>query len=129
MFVALFWGDVRPDWRNDAYGAIGLRMFQRASEMPGFVALHRLDVPDGRELAIAYFETEEAMTAWYNHPDHRVVETLGHREILQDFTIEILEMRRSYTKATSTFAATPEEERAADQLAADPFAVGTAAND
>ncbi|WP_326835519.1 hypothetical protein VSH64_11425 [Amycolatopsis rhabdoformis] len=53
-------------------------MFQRASEMPGFVALHRFDVPDGREL---------------------------------------LEMTRSYTKASSTFQASPADDHAADELA------------
>jgi hypothetical protein len=58
------------------------------------------------------------MAAWYNHPEHRIVETLGRREILDDYTIEILEMTRSYTKATSTFTPTEAEERAADELAA-----------
>jgi heme-degrading monooxygenase HmoA len=118
MFVALFWGKVCPEWQNDEYAAIGARMFERASSMPGFVALHKLDVPDGRELAIAYFETEEQMLAWYNDPEHRAVETLGRRAILDDYTIEILEMTRSYTKASSTFVATAADERAADDLAA-----------
>lgn len=118
MHVALFWGKVRSEWQNDTYASMGLKMFEAASSMPGFVALHRLEVPDGRELAIAYFESEEAMAAWYDHPEHRVVETLGRREILEDYTIEILEMTRSYTKASSTFTATADEERAADELAA-----------
>ncbi|MGQ4599307.1 antibiotic biosynthesis monooxygenase family protein [Nocardia sp. R6R-6] len=118
MYVALFWGKVRPEWQNAEYAAIGARMFERASSMPGFVALHKFDVPDGRELAIAYFETEEHMAAWYNDPEHRAVETLGRSEILEDYTIEILEMTRSYTKKSSTFAATPEDEAAADALVA-----------
>lgn len=118
MYVALFWGKVRPEWQNDEYNAIGMRMFEKASSMPGFVALHKLAVPDGRELAIAYFETEEQMRAWYDDPEHRAVETLGRREILDDYTIEILEMTRSYTKETSTFQATPDDERAADELVA-----------
>ena len=118
MHVALFWAKVRSEWQNEAYASIGLKMFETAVSMPGFVALHKFDVPDGRELAIAYFESEEAMAAWYDHPDHRVVQTLGRREILEDYTIEILEMTRSYTKATSTFVATGHEEQAADELAA-----------
>ncbi|MEW2506525.1 MULTISPECIES: hypothetical protein [unclassified Amycolatopsis] len=116
MYVALFWGKVCPEWQNDEYATIGARMFERASSMPGFVSLHKFDVPDGRELAIAYFETEEHMRAWYNDPEHRAVEALGHREILDDYTIEILQMTRSYTKSTSTFAATTEETCAADAL-------------
>ncbi len=122
MYVALFWGSVRPEWQNDHYAELGLRMFECASQSPGFVALHRLEVPDGRELAIAYFETKEAMEAWYNHPEHRAVETIGRRDILDDYTIEILEMVRSYTKTSSTFQATQAEIEAADRLAADPRA-------
>ncbi|MGQ4616979.1 antibiotic biosynthesis monooxygenase family protein [Nocardia sp. R7R-8] len=116
MHVALFWGKVNPKWQNEEYAAIGARMFECASSMPGFVALHRFDVPDGRELAIAYFETEEQMLNWYNHPEHRAVEVLGRREILDDYTIEILEMTRSYTKASSIFQASADDERAAEQL-------------
>ncbi|WP_239155123.1 antibiotic biosynthesis monooxygenase [Amycolatopsis sp. FDAARGOS 1241] len=118
MYVALFWGKVRPEWQNDDYAAIGGRMFERASAMPGFVALHKLDVPDGRELAVAYFETEEQMRAWYDDPEHRAVETLGHREILEDYTIEVLELKRAYTKASSTFEPTAADERAADEIVA-----------
>ena len=118
MHVALFWGKVRPEWQNSEYAAIGARMFERAASMPGFVALHKFDVPDGRELAIAYFETEEQMTAWYHDPEHRAVETLGRREILDDYTIEILEMTRSYTKRSSTFHPMPDDEAAADELVA-----------
>lgn len=125
MYVALFWGKVRPEWQDERYAALGLRMFQRVSESPGFVALHRLEVPDGRELAIAYFETKEAMEAWYNHPEHRAVETIGRRDILEDYTIEVLEMVRSYTKESSVFEASPAEIEAADKLAADPQAIIT----
>lgn len=118
MYVALFWGKIFPKWQNDEYAAIGVRMFERASSMPGFVALHKLEVQDGRELAVAHFQTEEQMLAWYNDPEHRAVETLGRHEILDDYTIEILEMTRSYTKVSSTLEPATDYERAADDLLA-----------
>ena len=86
--------------------------------MPGFVALRKLDVAEGEELAVAYFETEEAMKNWYNDSQHRAVEVLGRREILTDYTIEILEMKRTYSMQTSTFVASIEDDRAADALLA-----------
>jgi heme-degrading monooxygenase HmoA len=97
-------------------------MFQIASKMPGFVALHRFDTPDGGELAIAYFDTEEHMKAWYAQPEHRALQTLARREILDDYNIEIAQITRSYTKATSHFKATESEMRGADLLAANPDA-------
>ena len=88
MYVALFWGKVRPEWQNEEYVSIGMRMFERASSMPGFVALHKFDVPDGRELAIAYFENAEAMESWYREPEHRAVQVAARQQILEDYTIE-----------------------------------------
>ncbi|WP_329222840.1 hypothetical protein OG352_36680 [Streptomyces sp. NBC_01485] len=116
MYVAMFWAKVRPEWQNEKYASIGMRMFERASSMPGFVALHKFDVPDGRELAIAYFETAEAMDAWYHDPEHRAVQVVGREQILEDYTIEILEMTRSYTKSSSRFTTTDEERHAAELL-------------
>lgn len=119
MYVALFWGTVAPEWRTDEYQSIGLMMFERVQKAPGFIALHKLDVEgDGKELAVAYFESREAMRAWYHDEEHRVVEVLGHREILMDYKIEILELMHSYTKDSSTFVPTEAENLAADRLLA-----------
>jgi heme-degrading monooxygenase HmoA len=103
MYVALFYGNVNPEFDRDEYAAIGMRMYELASQMPGFVALHKVDLPDGRELAIAYFETEEQMKAWYNHPEHRQVQIRARESILDDYLIEVCEIKRAYTKETSYF--------------------------
>ena len=105
MYVALFYGRVNSNHDADEYAMMGQRMAELASKMPGFVALHKVNVPDGRELAIAYFETEAQMQDWYLHPEHRKVQELGRESILDDYLIEICEIKRCYTKATSHFRA------------------------
>lgn len=79
MYVAMFYAKVNPEFDPAEYESIGMRMYELASEMPGFVALHKVDLPDGRELAIAYFETEQQMRAWYKHPEHRRVQTRARK--------------------------------------------------
>jgi heme-degrading monooxygenase HmoA len=103
VYVALFYGQVNPGFDPDEYAAIGKRMYELAAQMPGFVALHKVNLPDGRELAIAYFETEEQMTAWYNHPEHRQVQLRARESILDDYLIEVCEIKRAYSKETSHF--------------------------
>lgn len=93
-------------------------MHKRVSQSPGLISIHQFEVPDGRQLALAYFETEEAIVAWHNHPEHRVVEALGRQSVLDDYSIEIFELKRSYTKESSTFVANEKEKLAADKLAA-----------
>lgn len=121
MIAALFWGKVNKAWQNEQYQKLGLRMFERAKEMPGFVSLLKFDAPDG-EFAIAYFETEEHLKAWYHHPEHRALQALARREILDDYWIEIAHVTRRYTKASSNFTATQIEEQRADALAINPEA-------
>ena len=101
MYVALFYGQVNPNHDAVEYEALGLRMYELALAMPGFVDFRQAPLADGRELAIAYFETEEAMKAWYDHPEHRQAQIKGRESILDDYLIEVCEVKRSYTKATS----------------------------
>lgn len=103
MYVAMFYAKINPEFDPAEYASIGMRMYELASQMPGFVALHKLELPDGRELAIAYFETEEQMQAWYSHPEHRKVQARARESILDDYLIEVCEVKRAYTKATSYF--------------------------
>lgn len=122
MIAAMFWGKVNKAWQNEHYQKLGLRMFEGVNEMPGFVKLLKFDAPPDGEFAIAYFDTEEHLMAWYHHPEHRAVQALGRREILDDYWIEIAHVTRRYTKASSNFTATQIEEQRADALAIDPKA-------
>ena len=103
MYVALFYSQVNPNHDAVEYEALGLRMYELASQMPGFVDFKQANLQDGRELAIAYFETEEDMKAWYNHPEHREAQIAGRESILDDYLIEVCEIKRSYTKSSSYF--------------------------
>ncbi len=103
MYVALFYGRLNPSHNAAEYAEMGQRMAELASGMPGFVELHKVDLPDGRELAIAYFETEAHMQAWYHHPEHRIAQRAGRERILDDYLIEVCEIKRSYSKASSNF--------------------------
>ena len=103
MYVALFYGQVNPNHDALEYEALGLRMYELASKMPGFVDFKQANLPDSCELAIAYFETEEDMQAWYDHPEHRKAQIAGRESILDDYLIEVCEIKRSYTKSSSYF--------------------------
>jgi heme-degrading monooxygenase HmoA len=118
VYVALFWLRINAEWQDDRYMQLAEWMRKAVSASPGLIRIEQLMVPDGRQLALAYFESEEAIIAWHNHSEHRIVETLGRKSALDDYTIEIFELKRSYTKESSTFVATEKEQRAADKLAA-----------
>ena len=79
------------------------RMYQAVSGVPGFIRVEQMSAPDGRDLAIAYFESEEAIRSWYFHPEHRTVQQAARDGIFDDYTMEICEMVRTYTKRTSRY--------------------------
>ena len=118
MYVALFWLRINVEWQDDRYMQLVEWMRKAVDASPGLIRIEQLAVPDGRQLALAYFDSEEAIIAWHNHSEHRIVEALGRQSALDDYTIEIFELKRSYTKESSTFVATEKEQRAADKLAA-----------
>ncbi len=113
MYVALFYARLKPEHDRAVYAALGQRMAELAAGMPGFVDLHKVDLADGRELAIAYFDSEEHMQAWYLHPEHREAQRAGRDTFLDDYLIEVCEVKRAYTKASSHFDNDPNDTRGA----------------
>lgn len=102
MHVVLFYSTTDPDY-SDEWMATAGRMMEILGRMDGFIDVHYSKLPDGRDLAIAYFESEQAIAQWANEPEHRQAMRAGRDYIFKDYLIQVCEVTRSYTKATSSF--------------------------
>ena len=58
----------------------GHRMMDLVKTMPGFVSFKGCTTDDGETFAMATFESEEALGAWRNHPEHRATQRRGYEE-------------------------------------------------
>ena len=50
---------------------------------------------DGQVIALARFESEEAVTAWKTHADHQTAHVRGVDELYRSYRVEVYELVRS----------------------------------
>ncbi len=96
MVTVVFRSRVRPDVDVAALEAMGARMYELGSAMPGFVSYKDFAAEDGETLTLVEFETEEQLLAWRNHPEHVEVQARGRNELFSEYSITVSDVRRSY---------------------------------
>lgn len=96
MFDVLFHIHTRPGVDAAAYEAEFVHMVELVSQIPGFVSIDGFAGADGSELAVARFETEEAIRMWRDQPDHVQTRERGRREFFAAYDITIAEEKHHY---------------------------------
>jgi len=95
--IVLFRIQTRPDLDAAAYEDAFEEMLALVAEIPGFVGLEAFTGEDGSELAVARFETDEALAAWRVLPAHRRMQERGRSEFFATYTITVTDLDREYS--------------------------------
>ena len=77
MVVTVFRSRLRDGVDMAALEALGARMYELASAMPGFVSYKDFAAQDGELLTLIEFESMDTLTAWRDQPEHRVAQQRG----------------------------------------------------
>lgn len=96
MIVLLFKSQLRTDIDAQDYQATRARMMDLVGKIPGFVSYKTFRADDGETLAIAKFNSEDALEAWRNHPEHVAVQRRGHEEFYESYWIQVCRTARDY---------------------------------
>ena len=96
MVVTVFRIHLRPGIDLAALEALGLRMYELASAMPGFVSYKDFTATDGENVSIVEFEDEASLLAWRQHPQHVEAQRRGREEFFADFHIQVCSPLRDY---------------------------------
>ena len=96
MVIVLFRARLREGVDLAEYEKTFARMLELASAMPGFVGIDGYSAPDGSELAIVRFESEEAVEEWKNHPEHVHTQQRGRAEFFASYHITVATQIREY---------------------------------
>lgn len=80
--------------------------YQRASaelrellrDVAGLHSVERFEstATPGKYVTIAYFDSEEAVAAWRNRPEHRKAQALGRGRFFTDYRLVMAEVVRDY---------------------------------
>jgi len=97
MVVVLFHIKTRPDIDQDEYQRTFERMMELVSAMPGFQGLDGFAGEDGSELAVARFDSDEAVRAWKAQPEHVRTQERGRTEFFDTYEITVAEVSRQYS--------------------------------
>ena len=67
-----------------------------AEGMPGFVSFKTFRAEDGERVSVIEFESEEALRAWREDPEHRKAQELGRVAFYAEFQIQVCSVIRQY---------------------------------
>ncbi len=79
-----------------AHYEMAARMGTLAEQMLGFISFKTFTAEDGERVSVIEFESEDALRAWREHPEHRQAQQLGRRAFYVDFQIQVCSMIRQY---------------------------------
>jgi heme-degrading monooxygenase HmoA len=96
MVIVVFRSRLRPDADLAALEAVGTRMYELGTQMPGFVDYKEFAAEDGETLTLVEFETEAQLLAWRNHPEHLETQARARAEFFSEYAITVTEARRAY---------------------------------
>lgn len=94
MFAVIF--RAKPGIQDDEYGKTVTKMRELAFEKYGcldFVAVTEGD----QEIAISYWESEEAIKNWKSDPEHALAQGIGRSKWYESYSVQVVEIKREYT--------------------------------
>ena len=102
MVIALFEFRLRADIDVDEWERTFERMATLASGMPGLISIDPYAALDGRRLAVVRFESDEALQAWKNHPEHLQAQARGREAFFDDYRVTVVSsVLREYASEAS----------------------------
>jgi heme-degrading monooxygenase HmoA len=93
MVVVVFRSRLREDAGPD-YGPMAARMFELARAMPGYRSFKSYTAPDGERLSLIEFDSDAAVRAWREHPEHREAQRRGRADFYAEYRLQTCELLR-----------------------------------
>lgn len=94
--VVLFRIHPRGDIDAGAYQQTFERMLELVQEVPGFRGIEGFAAEDGTELAVAWFDSDQAIAEWQQQPEHLAAQERARREFFTSYDITIADVARQY---------------------------------
>lgn len=90
--VAIFSGALRDDADLEEYGRRSEHLYGIVTSLPGFVSARVITYADGQNGLVVRFESEEALRAWRDHPEHVAAKAWGKAEAIAAYDVAICQV-------------------------------------
>ncbi|MBP5945670.1 MULTISPECIES: antibiotic biosynthesis monooxygenase family protein [unclassified Pseudomonas] len=81
---------------DNGYAKAAERMAELVSEQPGFLGVESVRGADGVGITVSYWESEAAILAWRQHPEHRLIQQRGRSTWYSSFHTRVCRVEREY---------------------------------
>ncbi|QTD32114.1 antibiotic biosynthesis monooxygenase family protein [Pseudomonas fluorescens] len=81
---------------DNGYAEASEHMMQLVAEQPGLLGIDSIRGADGVGITVSYWESEAAILAWREHPEHRVIQARGRAEWYSAFQTRVCRVEREY---------------------------------
>ncbi len=95
MVVTIFKHRMQPGVDKE-YGDEVSKLLAIAQKMPGFVSIKGYAAEDGEQVILVEFESEQALAAWREHPDHLIAQARGRSKYYSEYQIQVCNTIREY---------------------------------
>jgi heme-degrading monooxygenase HmoA len=96
MVIVVFRLRIRDGVATEELLRVGQRMYELGTSMPGFLSYKEFRAEDGEYIYIVEYESEEALAAWRDHPEHRAAQQRGREEFFSEYHVQICQSMREY---------------------------------
>jgi heme-degrading monooxygenase HmoA len=96
MVIVVFRSRMRPDADMAEVEQMGLRMYELASAMPGFISYKDFVSTDGENLSLVEFESHEHLLAWRDHAEHIQAQLRAREAVFESYHITVCDPTRAY---------------------------------
>jgi len=81
---------------DNGYAAAAQRMVELARDQPGFLGMESVRGADGIGITVSYWQSEAAILAWRDHPEHRAIQARGRSQWYSEFSTRVCRIEREY---------------------------------
>lgn len=81
---------------DNGYAEASERMMELVGQQPGFLGIDSIRGADGVGITVSYWESEAAILAWRQHPEHRVIQARGRSIWYSAFQTRVCRVEREY---------------------------------
>jgi heme-degrading monooxygenase HmoA len=96
MVLVVFRSRARPDGDVEEYAKRSKRMHELVQQHPGFISIESFETPDGEEVSLELFESDESVKAWRANPEHREVQRWAREQFYSWYSVQASEVIRTY---------------------------------
>ena len=96
MILVVFRSRARADGDVEEYAKRSGRLHELVKQHPGFISIESFETPDGEEVSLELFESDESVKAWRENPEHRETQRWAREEFYSWYSVQASDVIRAY---------------------------------